>query len=98
MDRVFEPAFTLKGSTKMSGGQTGMEIYRHIRKHHSTLPVLFMSGNIQFLESIRLLQKNHPHLDHVSKPCQSEDYLRSVNQLLQNDNIWKQKNYGKKDE
>jgi signal transduction histidine kinase len=66
----------------LPGRRNGMDIYRHIRKHHSTLPVLFMSGNIQFLESIRLLKKNDPHLDHVAKPCQGEDYLRCVNQLL----------------
>ena len=69
----------------LPGGWNGMDIYRDIRKHHSTLPVLFMSGNIQFLESIRLLQKNDPYLDHVSKPCQGEDYLRSINQLLRNE-------------
>jgi len=70
----------------LPGGQNGMDIYRHIRKHLSTVPVLFMSGNIQFLESIRLLQKKDPHLDHVSKPCRGEDYLRTVNRLLKIDN------------
>lgn len=78
----------------LPGRRNGMDIYRHIRKHRNTLPVLFMSGNIQFLESIRLLQENDPYLDHVSKPCQGEDYLRSVNRLLQNEKTRRQGTHG----
>lgn len=68
----------------LPGGLSGMDIYRHIRQHHKTVPVLFMSGNIQFLESIQALQKQDPHLDHLSKPCKNEEYLRSINHLLEN--------------
>jgi signal transduction histidine kinase/ActR/RegA family two-component response regulator len=67
----------------LPGGQSGMDIYRHIRQHHKTVPVVFISGNIQFLESIQALQKKDPHLDYLSKPCMNKEYIRSINQLLE---------------
>ncbi|MCA1792901.1 MAG: response regulator [Desulfotignum sp.] len=66
----------------LPGNLTGMDIYRHIRERHKTVPVLFVSGNIEFLESIKELQQKDPHIDHVSKPCMNIDYVKIVNHLL----------------
>jgi len=66
----------------LPGKFTGMDIYRHIRETNKTVPVLFVSGNIEFLESIKELQQKDPHIDHVSKPCMNMDYVKMVNQLL----------------
>ncbi|MFO7910726.1 MAG: response regulator, partial [Desulfotignum sp.] len=66
----------------LPGRLTGMDIYRHVRKIDKTVPILFISGNIEFLESIRELQQKDPYIDHVSKPCMNMDYVKRINQLL----------------
>ncbi len=66
----------------LPGKMNGMDIYHHIRQHDPTLPILFISGNINFLESINLLMQNDPHVDHLAKPCQHRDYIDKINSLL----------------
>jgi len=67
----------------LEGIQTGMDIYTTVRKENKKIPILFLSGNIEFLESIRELQKKDAYLDHLSKPCQNKNYLNSINRLLE---------------
>ncbi len=61
----------------------GMDIYHHIRKNDKTIPILFISGNIEFLESIKDLKKKDFNIDHLSKPCQNKDYVDSINKLFE---------------
>ncbi len=67
----------------LPGDISGMEIYHHIRKADQSLPVLFISGNIEFLESVKDLKKNDPLMDHKSKPCQNQEYVEAINGLLE---------------
>ena len=67
----------------LPGEINGMEVYDHIRKTDKTVPVLFISGNIEFLESIKDLKENDPYTDHLSKPCMNVDYLNSINRLFE---------------
>lgn len=60
----------------------GMDIYHHIRKTNRTVPVLFISGNIEFLESIKDLKQKDPFIDHLSKPCKNIDYVNSINKMF----------------
>jgi len=64
-------------------GINGMHIYNHIRKKNKTIPILFVSGNIEFLESIKRLKEEDIYIDHVSKPCQNRDYISSINKLFE---------------
>jgi len=64
-------------------GFNGMDVYNHIRKTNKTIPILFISGNIEFLESIRELKHKDMYVDHLSKPCKNIDYLNSINKLLE---------------
>ena len=66
----------------LSGDISGMDVYEHIRKTDTDIPVLFISGNIEFLESIRDLKRKDPHVDHLSKPCRNKDYVNRINDLL----------------
>ncbi len=68
----------------LPGGLNGMDIYNKIRETHKAIPILFVSGNIEFLESIEDLKKQDPNLDHLSKPCQNKDYVESINRLFAN--------------
>ena len=61
----------------------GMDVYHHIRKTNKIIPILFVSGNIEFLESIKKLKQNDGYIDHLSKPCQNKNYLSSINKLLE---------------
>ena len=66
----------------LPGNINGMDVYAHIRKTDKTLPILFISGNLEFLESIKDLKQKDPCIDHVSKPCQNREYLDRINRLL----------------
>jgi PAS domain S-box-containing protein len=65
------------------GKISGMTVYHHIRATNQTIPILFISGNIEFLESIKELKQKDVNLDHLSKPCQNKDYVKSINALLE---------------
>jgi len=67
----------------LPGGINGMDVYNHIRKTNKTIPILFISGNIEFLESIKDLKQKDGNIDHLSKPCQNKDYINSINKLLE---------------
>ena len=66
----------------LPGEINGMDIYNHIRKTNKTIPILFISGNIEFLESIKELKQKDVNIAHLSKPCQNKDYLNNINELL----------------
>ena len=67
----------------LPGNITGMDIYRHIRERNQGLPILFISGNIEFLESVKELKSNDARLDHLSKPCRNQEYIERINGLLE---------------
>ncbi len=77
----------------LPGGINGMDVYNHIRETDKAIPILFISGNIEFLESIKELKQNDPYIDHLSKPCQNQDYIEGINGLLEKITILKQKEY-----
>ncbi|MCK5541524.1 MAG: PAS domain S-box protein [Desulfobacterales bacterium] len=62
---------------------SGMDVYNHIRKTNKTIPMLFISGNIEFLESIKELKQKDANIDHLSKPCRNIEYMDSINELLE---------------
>ena len=67
----------------LPGGISGMDVYHHIRKTNKTVPVLFVSGNIEFLESIKEMKQKDVYIDHLSKPCRNIDYMNGINKLLE---------------
>ncbi len=67
----------------LPGELNGMDVYKHIRKSNKSIPILFVSGNLDFLESIKELKHEDPCIDHVAKPCQNKDYVDSINKLLE---------------
>jgi len=66
----------------LPGDLNGMDVYRHVRKINKNIPILFISGNLEFLQSIVKLKQNDPNIDHLSKPCQNKDYINGINSLL----------------
>lgn len=66
---------------QLPGTVNGMDIYTRITSVHPDQPVLFVSGNIEFLESIHTLRRQ-PHTDYISKPCGNKEYVEAVNRLL----------------
>ena len=66
----------------LPGEVNGMDVYHHIRQKNIKIPILFISGNLEFLESIRELKRQDPYIDHVSKPCTNRDYIDRINRLL----------------
>jgi DNA-binding response OmpR family regulator len=66
----------------LPGKINGMDLYNHIRETNKTIPILFISGNIEFLESIKELKQKDTSIDHLSKPCKNIDYLNCINKLF----------------
>ncbi|MCK5310552.1 MAG: cache domain-containing protein [Desulfobacteraceae bacterium] len=66
----------------LPGNINGMDVYNHIREADKTIPILFISGNIEFLESIKELKQKDINIDHLSKPCRNKEYVDSINRLL----------------
>ncbi len=69
----------------LPGKINGMDIYKFIRSEDKRIPILFISGNIEFLESLNTLKQGDPFVDHRSKPCQNKEYLSAINTLLRHD-------------
>lgn len=66
----------------LPGKINGMDIYHHIRETYHNIPILFISGNLEFLESIKDLKQKDACADYLSKPCKNLDYLNCINKLL----------------
>ncbi|OGR27322.1 MAG: hypothetical protein A2277_00340 [Desulfobacterales bacterium RIFOXYA12_FULL_46_15] len=66
----------------LPGELNGMDIYHHIRGKNKTVPIVFISGNIEFLESIKDLKQKDPYIDHLPKPCKNMEYISCINNLL----------------
>ena len=66
----------------LPGEFNGMDVYHHIRKTNTSVPILFVSGNIEFLESIKELKQKDAFIDHLSMPCQNKEYVNRINGLL----------------
>jgi PAS domain S-box-containing protein len=67
---------------RLPGGLNGMEIYTLIRKKNTRVPIVFISGNIEFLESIAALTQKDSRLDHLSKPCRNKEYVACISRLF----------------
>jgi len=67
----------------LTGKINGMDVYTHVRKTDKTVPILFVSGNLEFLESIKTLKQRDTNIDHLPKPCQNKEYVSGVNSLLE---------------
>ncbi|MBA4368234.1 MAG: hypothetical protein C0403_11440, partial [Desulfobacterium sp.] len=52
----------------LPGNINGLDVYNHIREKDKNIPVMFISGNIAFLESMKELKEKDPNLEHLSKP------------------------------
>jgi PAS domain S-box-containing protein len=67
----------------LPGKINGMDVYNHIREIDASIPIMFVSGNLEFLESIKELKQRDPNIDHLSKPCQNKTYVNGINNLLE---------------
>jgi CheY-like chemotaxis protein len=66
----------------LPGNINGLDVYNHIRKCDKDIPVMFISGNIEFLESIQKLREKDPNIEHLSKPVDNLDYVNKINELI----------------
>ena len=82
--RIDEQAFDLVSLDYVLPGQmNGLVVYKHIREIRPTLPVVFISGNMRFLQSIEDMKKTDPFVDHLPKPFGNLLYADKMNHWLQ---------------
>ncbi|MCG8634702.1 MAG: ATP-binding protein [Desulfobacterales bacterium] len=80
-----EPFDLISLDYMLPGRINGLDVYTHIRKTNKKLPVIFISGNIRFLESMRTLKASDPYMDHLPKPFANLTYADKINDWLQPD-------------
>lgn len=66
----------------LPGKMNGLDVYNHIREKDKNIPVMFISGNIEFLESMKELTEKDPNLGHLSKPVTNLEYVNKINELI----------------
>jgi len=66
----------------LPGKINGVDVYNHIREKDKDIPIMFISGNIEFLESIKMLKEKDPNIEHLSKPVGNLGYVNKINELL----------------
>ncbi|MEH0018044.1 MAG: PAS domain S-box protein [Desulfobacter sp.] len=83
MDLLSRNTYDMVSLDYMLPGQiNGMDIYRHVRAFDTAIPILFISGNLEFIASIKELKQQDRNIDHLSKPCMNIDYVRGMNRLF----------------
>ncbi len=66
----------------LPGDMNGLDIYKEIRKRDLDIPIVFISGNIGILESMKALISTDQRLDYISKPCENIVYVNTINKWL----------------
>jgi CheY-like chemotaxis protein len=66
----------------LPGDINGLDVYYHIRENDKDIPVVFISGNIEFIASMNQLKEKDPHLDHLPKPVNNLEYVNKINELI----------------
>ncbi len=67
----------------LPGNLNGLDVYRHIRKKDTKIPIVFVSGNIAFIESMKEISSTDRNMDHISKPCGNVVYANTINKCLE---------------
>ncbi|MCG8618643.1 MAG: ATP-binding protein [Desulfobacterales bacterium] len=66
----------------LPGGKTGLDVYHHIRRTNTKVPIVFVSGNLHFIESIQVMKDKDPFLDHLVKPFENMEYAAMIAKWL----------------
>ena len=61
----------------------GMDVYREIRKTDRTVPIIFVSGNFEFMQSMIDLKEEDPKVDHLAKPFNNLIFVNKIHQWLE---------------
>ena len=67
----------------LPGDLNGLDVYKYIRRKDQNIPIIFVSGNIGFLESMKELSTTDKKMGHVSKPCENIVYANTINKWLE---------------
>ena len=83
MDTFDSFEFDLVSLDYMLPGKTsGLDVYHHIREKNKEIPIVFVSGNMEFIASIQQMIQKDPFLGHLSKPCDNTTYAAAVERWL----------------
>jgi len=61
-------------------GMSGMELHRHLVEHHSTMPVIFVTGHGDVPMAVEAMHNGA--FDFIQKPYRDQDLLDRINQAL----------------
>jgi len=67
----------------LPGDVSGLDVYHHIRNNNKDIPIMLISGNIEFMESMKTLKAKDPNLEYLSKPVDNLSYMKKINKLIE---------------
>jgi|GEM_PF-6140175 len=82
LDRLRRGEYDVVSLDYILPGVSGMQVYKKIRETHPHLPILFVSGNLEFESNISLLRASDPYVDFLKKPFDNMAYIRKINACL----------------
>lgn len=82
LDRASLDTFDVISLDYMLPDINGIEVYRKIRETNKEVPVIFVSGNFEFLQSMINLKESDRKVDHIAKPFSNVDYMNKINEWL----------------
>lgn len=65
----------------------GTDVYDYIRRKDKNIPVVFISGNIEFIHSINNLKASDENLDHIQKPFENKVLVNKLNFLCSRNKV-----------
>lgn len=66
----------------LPGNLNGLDVYKYVRSKNKKIPIVFVSGNIGFLESMKKISSTDQCMAHISKPCENIVYANTINKWL----------------
>ena len=83
MDLLAENTYDAVSLDFILPDMNGMEVYRKIRNKDRNLPIIFVSGNFEFMQSMMDLKEQDPRVDHLAKPFTNKDYINKLHTWLE---------------
>ena len=82
MDLIAENQFDAFSIDLILPDMNGFDIYRKIRETDREVPVIFVSGNFEFMQSMIDLKKEDIKVDHIAKPFDNIAYVNKIHDWL----------------
>ena len=83
LDHLGRSSFDVVSLDFVLPDMNGQEVYKQIRETGSEVPVVFVSGNFEYMQSMMDLKIKDPKVDHLAKPFSNVEYVNMIQKWLE---------------